>query len=293
MNIIKANNLACPIDGEPLALNQLEFKNRQLVCSNGHSFDISRQGYVNLLPVQHKRSKHPGDSKEMVSARTRFLNTGLYTPIADKLAETALAQIVDDSNTCIMDAGCGEGYYLDYVLHYLNDKNISGDFSFIGQDISKEAIVKSAKRNKKISWVVGTNRQPPIMPGTVNIILCVFGFPSFKGFNKIMPVGGKVVLVEPGPDHLKELREVSYAEVKKSEPQNLSDAFESGFSLVDDQQLNFKAKAITNKQIYDLLMMTPHFFRASKEGKNAASQLNDLTLTVDIFYRILEKNNVA
>jgi len=290
MNIIKANNLACPIDGEPLALNQLEFKNRQLVCGNGHSFDISRQGYVNLLPVQHKRSKHPGDSKEMVSARTRFLNTGLYTPIADKLAETALAQIVDDSNTCIMDAGCGEGYYLDYVLNNLNSKSVSGNFTFIGLDISKEAIVESVKRNKQISWIVGTNRHPPVMPDSVDIVLCVFGFQSFKGFTKIMRSGGKVILVEPGLDHLKELREVSYSEVKKSGLQNLSDAFESGFSLVDEQQLNFKAEAINNKQINDLLMMTPHFFRASKEGKDAANKLNDLTLTVDIVFRILEKN---
>ena len=286
MNIIKANNLACPIDGEPLALSD-----RQLVCSNGHSFDIARQGYVNLLPVQHKRSKHPGDSKEMVSARTRFLNTGLYTPVADKLADIVLAQIIDDRNACILDAGCGEGYYLDYILYYLNDKNTSSNFSFIGLDISKEAIVESAKRNKQISWIVGTNRHPPIIPGSVDIILCVFGFQSFKGFNKIMPVGGKVVLVEPGSDHLKELREVTYSEVKKSEPLNLSDAFESGFSLVDEQKLNFKTKAINNKNINDLLMMTPHYFRASKEGKEAASKLDDLVLTVDIVFRILEKTS--
>ena len=69
MNIIKAHNLACPIDG-----NKLEQNDGQLVCENGHTFDIARQGYVNLLPVQHKRSKQPGDSKAMVLARTAFLN---------------------------------------------------------------------------------------------------------------------------------------------------------------------------------------------------------------------------
>ena len=85
MNIIKAHNLACPIDG-----GRLEFQEKQLVCENGHVFDVARQGYVNLLPVQHKRSKHPGDSKEMVLARTRFLNLGNYYPVAIKLAEIVL-----------------------------------------------------------------------------------------------------------------------------------------------------------------------------------------------------------
>ena len=97
-------------------------------------------------------------------------------------------------------------------------------------------------------------------------------------------------MVEPGPDHLKELREVTYAEVKKSDPQNISDAIESGFSLVDEQQVHFKTKAINNKQINDLLMMTPHFFRASKERKVAASKLNDLTITVDVVFRTLKKD---
>jgi len=71
MNIIKAHNLACPIDGK-----RLESREKQLVCENGHVFDVARQGYVNLLPVQHKRTKDPGDSKEMVLARAQFLNTG-------------------------------------------------------------------------------------------------------------------------------------------------------------------------------------------------------------------------
>ena len=79
MNIIKAHNLACPIDGA-----RLEVHEKQLICENGHVFDIARQGYVNLLPVQHKRSKQPGDSKAMVLARTHFLNSGIYEAIANK-----------------------------------------------------------------------------------------------------------------------------------------------------------------------------------------------------------------
>ena len=163
-----AKNLACPIDGECLSL-----EGKQLRCVSGHSFDLARQGYVNLLPVQHKRSKHPGDSKEMVAARQHFLDTGVYAPVADLLSDTLLAAITDIEQPCCLDAGCGEGYYLEYALHYLRAKKAGGELNLIGLDISKEAIIGAAKRNKDISWMVGTNRQPPILPGSVDIFYLI------------------------------------------------------------------------------------------------------------------------
>ncbi len=284
MNIIKADNLACPIDG-----GRLEYHEQQLVCEKGHVFDIARQGYINLLPVQHKRTKQPGDSKEMVLARSRFLNSGLYEPVANKLAKIIFTYLADDKESCLLDAGCGEGYYLDYVFNYLKDKNDCSDLSFIGLDISKAAIAESAKRNKQITWIVGTNRQPPIGVASVEIILCVFGFQSFEGFSKILKPGGKVILVEPGPEHLKELREIIYTEVKKSQPQDLSYLEDMGFSLLGRQPLRFKTGAINNQQINHLLLMTPHFYRATKKGREAAANLKKLDLTVDVVFRVLQK----
>ncbi|MEJ2180073.1 MAG: methyltransferase domain-containing protein [Gammaproteobacteria bacterium] len=289
MNIVKAHNLVCPIDGK-----RLDFHEKQLICESGHAFDIARQGYINLLPVQHKRSKQPGDSKAMVVARAKFLNSGIYEPIANKIAETISAQISDakdsDNNEiCLMDAGCGEGYYFDCVCKYLDEINDSRDISFIGLDISKDAIIESTKRNKQITWIVGTNRQPPVEPASVDIIICVFGFQSFKGFHKILKPGGRLILVEPGPDHLVELRQIIYTEVKKSELSDLCDAERLGFSGVDSQQLQFKTGAINNQQINNLLIMTPHFYRASKQGREAASKLQELVLTVDVVIRTLAK----
>jgi 23S rRNA (guanine745-N1)-methyltransferase len=286
MNIVKAHNLACPIDGV-----RLFSREKQLVCEHEHAFDVARQGYVNLLPVQHKRSKQPGDSKEMVAARVQFLNSGLYEPVASQLAEIACAQLADGRETCLMDAGCGEGYYLDYLFNYLRDEKGDGDLSFIGLDISKAAIAESAKRNKQITWVVGTNRQPPVDEASVDVILCVFGFHSFEGFNKALKPGGKVILVEPGPDHLKELREIIYPEVRKSDPQDLACAEEKGFTMIDRQPLQFKTGVINHEQINNLLLMTPHFYRATKQGREAAANLQELELTVDVVFRVLEKSN--
>ncbi len=283
MNIVKATNLACPIDGA-----RLDSKARQLTCINGHSFDIARQGYVNLLPVQHKRTRHPGDSKEMVQARTQFLNAGFYEPLAKFLAKATLPYL-DNKQSCFLDAGCGEGYYFDYIVNYFQKKNACGDLSCIGVDISKPAIAKAAIRNKKISWIVGTNRQLPVEEESIDIILCIFGFQSFDGFNKALKLGGKIILVEPGADHLKELREVIYSDVKKSQPQERSEFEDKGFVILDKQIVQFKTGAIDKQQINNLLIMTPHFYRANKQGREAAAKLQRLDLTVDFIVSVLEK----
>jgi 23S rRNA (guanine745-N1)-methyltransferase len=284
MNIIKAHNLACPIDGK-----KLEQTDRQLVCDNGHSFDIARQGYVNLLPVQHKRSKQPGDSKAMVLARTHFLDTGIYDAIANKLTEIVSALIIDDKDYCFLDAGCGEGYYFDILLRSLRALDASNNLSFIGLDISKDAIVQATRRNRQISWVVGSNRQPPVEDESVDIILCLFGFFSEEGFRRALKSGGHVVVIDPGVEHLKELRKIIYPEVKKANSLSLPQTGSHGFSLQRSEMLRFESEISCNEQINHLLLMTPHFYRASKAGRDAACKLDNLHLTIDVVFRVLKK----
>jgi len=285
MNIIKAHNLACPIDGV-----QLDYHKKQLTCENGHVFDIARQGYVNLLPVQHKRTKHPGDSKVMVLARTHFLNSGFYQAIANKLNELVYSQLTSAHDICFLDAGCGEGYYLDALLNYLSNKKSSIDLSFIGLDISKDAIVQASKRNKQISWVVGTNRRPPVAEKSIDLILCLFGFLSAPGFKKVLKPGGKIIVVDPGPEHLKELREIIYPEIKKSDQLSMLQTENTGLLLVNSESMQFKVKLKDNEQITNLLIMTPHFYRASKEGREAAKKLTQLDLTIDVVFNVFEKS---
>ncbi len=284
MSLDKIHNLACPLDGEVLQLS-----NQQLRCTNGHSFDIARQGYVNLLPVQQKRSKDPGDSKDMVLARSNFLNTGVYEPVVSLLADKIETLIRDQDKLCLLDAGCGEGYYTDWIVKYLEANNQNKCLSVVGLDISKPAIHEAAKRNKQIGWVVGTNRQPPLLADSVDIILCVFGFQSFDGFKTILKPGGRIILVEPGPNHLTELREIIYSDVKKTEPMALTHLASMGLVLEETQKLNFKTGPIDNDSIRNLLLMTPHFYRANKEGRKAALNLDEIDLTVDVVFRLLKK----
>lgn len=284
MNIIKAHNLACPIDGK-----KLEQVDKQFVCENGHSFDIARQGYVNLLPVQHKRSKQPGDSKAMVLARSHFLNSGIYQRIADSLTQLVSTHIINDNALCLLDAGCGEGYYFNFLLDSLAQKEGTADLSFIGLDISKDAILQAAKRNRQTSWIVGSNRQPPLVDESVDIILCLFGFFCEEGFYRVLKPGGKIIMVDPGVDHLKELREIIYPEVKKAKPSDSLQMDEKKFSLQSSESLQFKTQLSDNELINHLLLMTPHFYRVSKAGRETVRRLDKLDITVDIIFTVLRK----
>ncbi len=285
MNIIKANNIACPLDGLPFTETK-----KQLICPNGHNFDVARQAYVNLLPVQQKKSKNPGDSHEMIVARTAFLNSGVYAPIADKFNDINYGLITgyQSQSICLLDAGCGEGYYLQSLLHYLELNEVKQDISVIGLDISKPAIIAAAKRGKQITWLVASNKQPPVLSGTVDIIFCLFGFPVYDSFFKLLKSDGKIVLFDAGPEHLIELRNIIYPTVNKSEPPDLSAAEAAGFSLYSQSRVTYTSKNMSKCQIMNLLCMTPHLYRASKVGKQAASQLDTIDITVDVIVRVLE-----
>ena len=280
----KTIQLACPLDGLPMSVQQ-----RSAVCANSHSFDIARQGYLNLLPVQQKRSKFPGDSVEMIAARQRFLAAGFYDRVADRMVEVLRSHEKFNDDSCLLDAGCGEGFYLEWLSQALVADNIQA--GLVGLDISKPAIVAAARRNKNITWLVASNKQPPLMPQSVGMIICMFGFPVFDAFKKILKPGGKLLLVESGPQHLLELRKIIYAELKQGGLPDLSAAEQQGFELLAEDELSYKTAVLGHEQIADLLLMTPHLFRATQEGKQRAAELEQIELTVDVSLRLLRLND--
>lgn len=283
MQLIKANNLACPLDGAPFGPYD-----KQLRCPNGHCFDEARQGYMHLLPVQHKKSREPGDSKAMIEARSRFLEAGFYAPISEHLNALALSYLPAVPHLCVVDAGCGEGYYLARFAEDLLARGHADSTSIIGLDIAKPAVLAATKRNRLITWLVASNKNPALLPATVDLIFCMFGFPDFPAFQRILRPGGIVILVDAGAEHLLQLREVIYPEVRKAPPPSLEKAQQAGFELLETQTLNYRINASMREHIADLLLMTPHLFRATHAGKQAAAQLQSIDLTVDVVFRVLE-----
>lgn len=272
MTIDPFDALACPLDGEPLANSGTCWR-----CPAGHSFDVARQGYLHLLPVQKKRSLAPGDSREMVAARRHFLNAGYYRPVAEAVNAAVLQCTTDEADRlACLDAGCGEGYY----LRQLAAESVNTQLSVIGLDISKWAALAAAKQDKRPRWVVGSNANIPVLPGTLDRILCLFGFPVYTEFARVLKTGGILIRADAGPNHLRELREIIYPSLK---PEKLpaSEAPE-GFSLVDTETVCYPLTLESPEVIADLLAMTPHLYRASVEGRERAAQLDRLTVTVEV-----------
>ncbi len=263
--------LACPLDGGPLRRHGTSWR-----CDAGHCFDLAAQGYTNLLPVQQKRSRDPGDSKEMVAARRRYLNAGFYQPIAALVSRTVLADLPTGRAAACLDAGCGEGYYLRELAAAGDGQRLA----LLGLDISKWAVLAAAKQDKRPNWVVGSNAKLPVLPATLDRVLCMFGFPVYAEFARVLRPGGELLQVDAGPDHLRELREIIYPTLK---PERAAEPLSpAGFSVLPAESLRYTVTLGGAEQIGDLLTMTPHLYRASAEGRAKAAALTALSLTVDV-----------
>lgn len=273
MNVTAFSLLACPLDGAPLRKTGAAW-----CCAAGHSFDIASQGYTHLLPVQHKRSRDPGDSKEMVAARRRFLNAGGYQPIAAAVARATLADLPSDRKTaCCLDAGCGEGYYLRQLTAVPREGHA---LAVLGLDISKWAVLSAAKQDGRPNWVVGSNANLPVLPGSIDRVLCLFGFPVYPEFARVLKKDGRLLQVDAGPDHLRELREIIYPSLKPERALDVQTP--DGFHKLSTETIRYPLDLVGAEQIADLLAMTPHLYRATAEGRAKAAALTALSVTVDV-----------
>lgn len=264
--------LACPLDGSPLQRNEGSWR-----CADGHSFDIARQGYVNLLPVQHKRSGDPGDSKAMVAARQSFLAADHYQPVAEAVSRRVLEGATPQAPLNCLDAGCGEGYYLRALVSAAAGRQA---LELMGLDISKWAILAAAKQQKHTSWVVGSNANLPVLAGTLDRLLCMFGFPVAHEFARVLKPGGLLLKVDAGPDHLRELREIIYPALK---PERTAEAaVPDDFTHLVTDTVRYSLELNSAQEISDLLAMTPHLYRAKAEGREKLATLESLTVSVEV-----------
>lgn len=267
--------LNCPIDLLPL-----EKKENSFICAHNHCFDCAKQGYVNLLPVQQKHSLHPGDNREMVLARAQFLNLGLYQDIAD----CVLSETVDFfENSSIQtfhyaDSACGEGYYTSAVDAALRLK--FQDVYTLGFDISKEAVKAAAKRSKNVLWAVAGNHRIPLPAQSVHLLSSLFGFPVYSEFNRVLAANGLLALVMAGQNHLIELRQKIYQNVRLKEPDLLLE--NKGFRLIKQVRLTQKMRLKKTADFENLFKMTPHYYRITPQKHQEIMQNPPLELTKDV-----------
>lgn len=258
----------CPICKKKLACQKQSWR-----CENGHSFDVARQGYVNLLPVQQKHSIAPGDPREMVAARRAFLEAGHYLPIAQNLRE--LVERFRPER--ILDAGCGEGYYLSFLAHVPERWGI---------DISKDAVRFAAARDKAAHWLTATAAHLPFEDHSFDCVMSMFAFTAEAEFSRVLKKGGIFIQVLAGKEHLTALKHIIYPEVfdKEKELQPIL----TGFTLLESRQISFDFELTDAQTIHDLLYMTPHVHRISKSGAQALEETTYLRDCAHVVFNIYQ-----
>lgn len=249
----------CPLCQSSLATDTVWY------CENNHRFDVSKRGYVNLLPVHKKGSKQPGDSKDMLSARQTFHQTGGYQPLMDKMATLLISALkTKTGELSLYDAGCGEGSYLNEVQCALQSHGVS--VSAAGSDIAKSAVDFAARQYKQAQFVVASSFDLPVEDNAVDVVLQVFAPGDDKELHRILKPGGLLLHVAPGPEHLYALKSVAYQTPRKHE-QPVD--HRTGFVLQSREPLSFDINFSSAEQISALLMMTPFTWRLSEEKRES------------------------
>ena len=262
---------ACPLCGEKLAIDEQVYR-----CTSGHCFDRAKEGYVNLLPANRQHASAPGDDKDMVKARTAFLDSGRYTPLKEALC--ALAAKYAGERTALLDAGCGEGYYTEGLSRVIAEKGGRTG----GADLSKAAVKKAAKRCREAEIAVASVYHLPLADGSVDMVTDCFSPLAKEEYRRVLKDGGHFLYVVPGARHLWEMKEVLYEQPYENEVRE--EAYE-GFRLQETVPLSFGIHLEKTEEIMALFRMTPYAWKTPKEGVERLAEQKELGLTAE--FRIL------
>ena len=264
----------CPICSAPL-----EKEERAYVCPNRHSYDIAKEGYVNLLPANRKHAKDPGDDREMASARTRFLEAGHYAPLREELCRLAL----ECTPGVLLDSGCGEGYYTAGVYAALEQAGLSTRCA--GVDLSRSALKKAARREKRAEFAVASVYHLPIADRSVDLLLNCFSPLALEEFQRVLRAGGTYLYVVPGAKHLWELKQVLYDCPYENKEEKIP---YEGFAYRQVVPVEFVMK-LGNGALHDLFRMTPYYWKTPREGAQRLAELEELEVTASFRVHVFDR----
>lgn len=254
----------------PVCSGALEQNERSLRCTSGHSFDIAKEGYVNLDTTSKKHSDTSGDGKDMVTARTLFLEGGYYNPLRDTICN--LIKETEIKNPVLLDSGCGEGYYTKSYC-----ETVSALFGkAYGVDLSKPAIKHAAKKCKDGHFAVASVYHLPITDESIDILVNCFSPLALEEFCRVVKKGGYFFYVVPDAMHLWELKKVLYDNpyenaVKQEEY--------DGFEFIKTESVTSRFTLDSSEKILSLLHMTPYTWKTPENGIRKLSELSSLDVT--------------
>jgi 23S rRNA (guanine745-N1)-methyltransferase len=265
------NLLMCPVCRQQLSLNERTWR-----CENHHSYDVAKQGYVNLHVVQHKHSKNPGDTPESVQARRAFLSAGYYAPLQQPVVEKIRKLRIEN----LLDIGCGEGYYTNAMQAEV--------LQCVGVDIAKNAVQVAAKLNKDITWVVGTGATLPVLNESIDLCTSLFSPIPKQEILRVLKPKSYLMVVTPAPQHLYAMREALFEEVKPHEPQKFVEQLQDEFNLISEQVID-APMVLPQADLKNLIAMTPYAYKAKPEHRLALEQQDQFKLMAQYQIYLFQK----
>lgn len=266
------NLLMCPVCREKLSLVAKTWQ-----CVNHHSYDVAKQGYVNLHVVQHKHSKTPGDTPESVQARRAFLSASFYAPLQQAVVEKLQQLRIEN----LLDIGCGEGYYTSAMQAEV--------LQCVGVDIAKNAVQVAAKLNREVTWVVGTGATLPVLDQSIDLCSSLFSPIPQQEILRVLKDKGYLLVVTPAPAHLFALREALFEEVKAHEPDKFVQQLVSDFTLIESQVVQAELD-LNQQQLKNLIAMTPYAYKAKVDRRSALEASEQFKVTAQFQIYLLQKH---
>ncbi len=249
-----------------------------------HQFDVAKEGYVNLLLAQQRHSKDPGYSKSMIASRRDFFDAGHYQPLGEGLA-TIVARYLNVAGATsdarvVVDAGCGEGYYLRAIRRLHESRKVVSP-TLYGIDVSKHGVQIAARRDPCGQYAVASTHAMPVLDGAVDVVLAHFSpvFPST--FRRVLRAGGTLLVGGPGPQHLLGLKELVYDAPREHTVSDLLGP-DSGFEHIGTHEIQYDIEVVNSTDIGNLLEMTPFYWSASELVQERLSSLEQLRTPIDV-----------
>jgi len=259
------DNLICPVCQSSLTLID-----KALQCSNKHTFNFNKKGYVNFINYSNDTIY----DEKLFEARANVLHAGLYDHIIDKLIDIIIENFAHFERIHLLDAGCGEGYYLNKIHEKLNDTN-----TFLGVDLSSHAISKATNYNQDTLLMVANLANLPIANEKIDIILNILSPVNYEQFVRVLNKRGLIVKVIPNANYLKEIRHK--LTTKDFDNHMVINLFKA---KVDDyQEYNLSQTFDINTRLYEsIIEMSPLTSDLSDKKKEALKEFPSDTITIDM-----------